>query len=437
MHKVYNYLANVEAVLNVIKGYDSPVVLDSQTEDRSLSRYTIISFDPIQTIKYDSQLEVNGQIVNQEPLKYIDDILQKNNQKSELVFCGGFIGVIRYQYLEDIFKFKLDNQHQLPKIEGGIYEHGIVIDYLKNTTTIFNRNGDLKKLTKIIEVVTLQEKVKANSSYNLFQSKQEYVEAIENTKSYIKSGDVYEINYTTGYYGKTSLSASQLFTNLRTNNPVPFAAYLQFTDNKIVSASPELFFKRVGNQIYTQPMKGTIARGKNKEEDQENLRILKASEKDKTELTMIIDLMRNDISKICTCDSVEVKNPFSIKSYSTVYQQVADVVGNVKPGVGIEQIFKSLFPSGSITGAPKLRSIEVIDELENRSRETYTGCIGFYSYNHSACFNVAIRTLDMQKDKYIFNVGGAIVWDSTSDGEYDECAIKAKALLNGLGVDND
>lgn len=442
MVKQYSYKVDSNLILNLIKDLDSPVVLDSQSDDRSLSRYSIISFDPIHKINYNNYLLVDGLEVDDNPLTVIDKLTNElDDYNSELIFNGGFIGVIRYHYLEDIYNINLENRNSdVSKIEGGIYNRGIIIDHQNNTTTIFNNSGDLNQLVNIIEACNKQietENINASSTCNMLQTKSDYVDAINKTKAYIKSGDVYEINYTTGYCGDTNLTGIELFKNLKAINPTPFAAYLQFADSELISSSPELFLKMNNYNIATQPMKGTNPRGATESEDVVYLEQLKNSDKDKIELTMIIDLMRNDISKICEPDSVKVENPFMIKAYPKVYQQVADVVGELKAGINFKNVIESLFPSGSITGAPKLRSIEVIDELENRARNSYTGAIGYYSRNKNSTFNVAIRTVDMKQNQFTLNVGGAIVWDSTAEGEFEECKVKAKGVLSALGIDDE
>ncbi len=441
MLRIINQVIDPAKISHVVSTKKNPVILDSQSDDRSLSRYSIISFDPIKTIKVvDNKTYENGLEIDTCPFSYIEQLLTCDpNPYNDLVFNGGFIGTISYQALDLIYDVKLKNKAILPKINGAIYEQAIIVDYVLKTTTIFNLNGDIEHLEAMVKTAILNEnnlehnQVVALKPISMQIKKEQYLENVEKVKAYIKSGDVYEINYTTSYATKTKKTDYQLFNQLKINNPAPFAAYLKFSNYSLISASPELFFMLKDNKIFTQPMKGTMSRSADKKQDLLNLEILKNSEKDQSELAMIIDLMRNDLSKICQFDSVKVENLYMIKPYSTVYQQVSDVKGKLKPNVGFKMIFESLFPSGSITGAPKLRSIEVIDELETQTRDNYTGAIGFYSYNNTAVFNVAIRTITKIDDKAYVNVGGAIVWDSIATSEYQECQIKAKALLNVLG----
>lgn len=427
MYKKIDTKVNVKTVLNNLQNEQYLVCLDSQNDDPSLSRYTIISCNPVKVI--DSSTTDVKQILSQ-----FDSIYQTNNELESLPFCGGYIGALSYHLLENFYQVELKHNNKLPKIIGGIYEQGIVIDHLNDVSHLFNLNGDIKHLEQAL-LEKENPDLSAGKSINdiaLNIEKSEYEKQIAKIKNYIKSGDVYELNFTANYAGSNNKDGLEMFYNLKADNPAPFAAYLSFDDLKIVSTSPELFFNLENNQIFTQPMKGTIARCADKMKDRENLRILKSSEKDKSELRMIIDLMRNDLSKICKSNSVKVENPFQIKEYPSVYQQVSDVLGVIRDEIRISEIIEALFPSGSITGAPKLRSIEVIDELENYSREFYTGSIGMISYNQKSCFNVAIRTIIINNEAVNYSVGGAVVWDSTASGEFAELKLKAKAMTNAL-----
>ncbi len=363
------------------------IILESQNEDNDLAQKTIIVFEPEYRICYQNQqLIVNEQIIKEDPLEYIDGLLKHyhvtNNNED---FCGGFVGAISYDYGLELLEITSKHQQKYPQIIGGIYQQAIMVDHLEKTTTMFHKLGDFTKLEQIIADAKMKMIEKIQSSPKLQVDYPEYNEQIKKIKDYIKAGDIYEINYTIPYFGKEELDMWTLYKKLREDNPVPYAAYLNFNDFQITSTSPELFFELNHHHIRTQPMKGTAPRGTNEKTDMENKKQLTRSEKDRSELLMIIDLMRNDISKICKPHSVEVKNPFQIKEYPTVFQQVSDVCGILKSDTTFGQIIKALFPSGSITGAPKKRSMEIIDELEIKSRNFYTGAIGYYSFNQNAC----------------------------------------------------
>ncbi len=424
MYRKIDNVFDINVILENLKNEDYVVCLDSQNDDRTLSRYTIISCNPIETF--------NETSTNIKTLSMFDDLYNTEHNYDFLPFNGGFIGALSYHLLEEIFDIKLENQNKLPKIIGGVYNQAIIIDHQLSCTHLFNHEGDISLLEAAVEMNNQQvnECTRCTSKIKLDITKSKYDEAIAKTKNYIAAGDVYEINLTTNYLGTTTYNSNELFRRLKASNPAPFAALLNFDDINIISTSPELFFKIENNKIMTQPMKGTAKRTNDPIINERNLKELKKSIKDRSELVMIIDLMRNDLSKVCIPESVLVENQFMIKEYPTVFQQVCDVVGTIKPQTNFSTILKALFPSGSITGAPKLRSIEVIDELENYSREYYTGSIGYISYNQKTCLSVAIRTIIKQNKNLNFSVGGAIVWDSTADGEFEEVKVKAKAMYD-------
>ncbi len=414
-----------------------PLLLESQNNDHELAKISIIVLNPISTICYQNQqLLIDQKVVNEDPLDYITRELNQTTSNQSIEFDGGFVGAISYDYGLELLDLANKNHDQYPEIIGGFYHQAIIFDHLNQQTKLFNRSGSIEHLFKYLVTEEQLKKQQLNYQPQLTIDKTEYINTIGKIKNYIAAGDLYEMNYTILYEEAQKLDSWSLYKKLKATNPAPYAAYLKFNDFQIVSTSPELFFERQANTILTQPMKGTAPRSSNQEQDLINYQQLVNSDKDKSELLMIIDLMRNDISKIAKPNSVKVTNPFLIKKYPTVYQQVANVGGLLQANIGFAQIFRALFPSGSITGAPKKRTMEVIQELEKRDRNFYTGAIGYYAYNQNACFNVAIRTVVANNNNYEFGVGGAVVWDSNADAEFSECQTKAKAIVKALGSDN-
>jgi len=209
-----------------------------------------------------------------------------------------------------------------------------------------------------------------------------------------------------------------------------YCAYLQYDRHRILSASPELFFELSGGLLKTRPMKGTLPRGRWTEEDDRHVRRLQDSAKDRSENLMIVDLLRNDLGRISTAGSVRVERLFEIERYDTLLQMTSTISSRLSPNVSLKDLFSALFPCGSITGAPKVRTMQILSRLEDRPRGVYTGCIGLISPGPEAVFSVAIRTLWLDQDRGVaeFGVGGGITHDSTAEGEYEECLTKAKFL---------
>ena len=224
----------------------------------------------------------------------------------------------------------------------------------------------------------------------------------------------------------------EVFAYLRRFNPSPFGAYLNFENFEIVSASPERFIKMKNRVIETRPIKGTRKRGITEAEDLALKNELANSEKDKSELLMIVDLERNDLNRICELKSVVVDELFEVETYSTVFHLVSTIRGKLKEEYSFVNLLRATFPGGSITGAPKIRAMEIIDELENSRRDLYTGSIGYISFNGDCDLNIVIRTAIHQDGKYYLGVGGGITCESELEFEYEETLQKAKAILEAI-----
>nr|WP_263323131.1 aminodeoxychorismate synthase component I [Neobacillus sp. Marseille-Q6967] len=261
-------------------------------------------------------------------------------------------------------------------------------------------------------------------------SKNEYAKAIQSIKESIEDGVTYQTNYTIRLHSQFKGDDLAFFNRLKNAQASHYCAYLNTGEYSILSASPELFFHLKGDRITTRPMKGTIKRGNTYLEDGENASWLYHSEKDRAENVMIVDLLRNDLGMIAEPGSVKVEKLFNIEHYPTVHQMTSTILAKVSEDMKLVDIFKALFPCGSITGAPKISTMKVIADLESTPREVYCGAIGFISPNKEAVFNVPIRTvmIDHQSGKASYGVGGGITWDSTVEGEYHEILAKAKLL---------
>ena len=258
---------------------------------------------------------------------------------------------------------------------------------------------------------------------------EEYNEKINLIKSYLRAGDVYQINFTQPIKYKIGYSSPlDLFANLSKFSEPNFGMYLDINSSQILSLSPENFFTRKNNMISSSPIKGTRTRSDNISEDQKLIDELQKSEKDKAEHIMIVDLIRNDLGKICKFGSVETNNLFKVHSFKTIHHMITDVTGRLKDNISEIDVFQALFPGGSVTGAPKQRSLEIIDQIEEYSRGVYTGSMGFISNTGDMNFNIAIRTLTLNKDEGIYPVGGGIVWDSIAKDEREEAIYKSRVL---------
>ncbi len=256
----------------------------------------------------------------------------------------------------------------------------------------------------------------------------EYYKKIARIKHYISQGDVYQINLTGKYRFRFRGSPLSLYCMLKKRQSVSYAAFVQADGFSLVSLSPELFFRVEDGIITTKPMKGTLRRGKTFEEDNLLRDFLQRSEKNRAENVMIVDLLRNDIGRISKKGSVRVPELFSVETYQTLFQMTSTVQGTLTDNVTYHELFKAVFPGGSITGAPKVRSMQIIHELEEEPRGIYTGALGFFTPAGKAVFNIPIRTVIISDGRGEMGTGGGIVWDSEASSEYEECLLKADFL---------
>ena len=275
-------------------------------------------------------------------------------------------------------------------------------------------------------------------------TRSDHVTSVQRIRDYIAAGDVYQVNLSQRFEMGFAGNSYRLFKTLYQLNPAPFFAYVNAGDHQVVSTSPERFLLRSGSRVETRPIKGTRPRGKTPEKDREMKAALARSPKDDAELSMIVDLLRNDIGKVCVGGSVVVTQHKRLEAYQNVYHLVSVVEGTLAEGKDSVDLIRAAFPGGSITGCPKIRSMEIIDELETLRRHVYTGSIGYISFHDTMDLSIAIRTATIVGDRLVFSVGGGIVYDSDPEDEYEETLHKGRTLMSvfqekddSLGYDAD
>lgn len=420
--------------------------LDSSLTLGSQGRYSLLGANPFYILE----------TKNQDPFPRLREMLGRYSiaiPKTNLPFLGGAIGYFAYDLgfsLEKKLKIKSNPALRMPDCFFGFYNTVITIDHLKNLLYIFStgfpeRNYRLakalceenfKKIYKLLSQVKpplkkdRKDKPKANCS--VLKSnflKEDYILAIKKAKEYIGNGDIYQVNLSQEFNVQTGLSGLDIYKRLRQISPSSFSAYLDAGDFEILSSSPERFLKLEGDRVTTRPMKGTRPRSKNRLTDLKLKTGLLKSAKDKAELIMIVDLERNDLGKVCSYDSIKVETLRQIEEYSTVFQTTATVSGRLHKDKDRIDLIRACFPGGSITGCPKIRAMEIIEELEPARRSIYTGSLGYLSFSGGMDFNILIRTILKNKDKLYFNAGGGIVADSKAEDEYQETLVKAKAMM--------
>jgi para-aminobenzoate synthetase/4-amino-4-deoxychorismate lyase len=265
---------------------------------------------------------------------------------------------------------------------------------------------------------------------NLRWNREDHAAAVDRVKHHIHEGDVYQINLTHSYDFEVGGSYAAFYRALRSRQTAGFSAYLDTGKRRIISHSPELFFRRRGDLLQARPMKGTAVRSET--DTVHDRRWLAEDAKNRAENLMIVDLLRNDLSACCLPGSVRVKDLFHVESYETLYQMTSTIEGRLRPSISNSEIVRALFPCGSVTGAPKIRAMHLIADIEREPRGVYCGAIGFVSPERIAMFSVAIRTAEVDSDsgRGTIGTGSGIVWDSESRGEYDEGVLKLRFLTS-------
>ncbi|HSQ89064.1 aminodeoxychorismate synthase component I [Romboutsia sp.] len=443
MIREINTKLNSFEIFTIFKDEENSFILDSAMDYKKLGRYSFISSKPFKVLKYKDTQKNPLDNLKEELNKY------KVENNTHLPFIGGAVGYLSYDlgnYMEELPRTAKDDTN-VYDLYFGLYNWVVVIDHLEEKTYIATPDLDIENEKNIICKVEKQikeaevngvdnicyeekyvEPIKLNSNF----TKVEFEDAVRKVQNYIRQGDIYQANLTQRFSGQTKLSSYELYRDLRRFSPAPFGAFLNFEHSHILSNSPERFIKCTDRKVETRPIKGTRPRGKTVEEDLKLQEELRNSEKDRAELLMIVDLERNDIGRISKIGSVKVPELFVIEPYANVNHLVATVVGELDENKDCVDVIKATFPGGSITGAPKIRSMEIIDELEPTQRNVYTGSIGYIGFNGDMDLNIAIRTIVKQNEDVYFQVGGGMTWDSQPEDEYQETLDKAKSIMKAL-----
>ena len=372
--------------------------------------------------------------------------------KEDIPFTGGAVGYLSYdlgRFIEKLPSKAIDDL-QLPESYLCFYDAVAAFDHQTNRTflvsTGFPESEDekrrqrarsrLKELHRRITHASSPVEARLSAPRKMVLksnfSHEGYLKAVAIAREYICAGDIFEVNLSQRLETNLDIPPFELYKYLRKINPAPFAGYLNFGEVIIVGASPERFLKLHDGWVETRPIKGTKPRGKTPEQDKALGETLLSSKKDRAENIMIVDLQRNDLGRVCRFGTVKVTELAILEKWPTVFHLTSTVVGQLLEDKGIIDLLKATFPGGSITGAPKVRAMEIIDELEPTRRGVYCGSLGYIGFNGHMDLNIVIRTMIIREGKGYFQVGGAVVYDSEPESEYVETLDKAKALIMAL-----
>ena len=351
-----------------------------------------------------------------------------------------FSGVISYDLgyeLYDLPKTKID-PILAPLLHFAAYDNFIEFHSGNQGTLFFHDPSFPDQIAEVIQRGSGKENGSSQPlEFSVKLKKQEYEKNFNKIIDYIKAGDIYQINYTHLMEGETKASGKQIFLNLLKTNPVDFAAFWEMPELELISLSPENFIQVRDKKISTSPIKGTRPRGKTPEEDRMMKQQLFHSQKEQAELFMITDLLRNDLGKIAEIGSVQMISKKKLQTLASVFHTYSKITANIsKDKSGVEALI-SMFTGGSITGCPKKRAMEIIDEIENFSRGIYTGCIGYILPNQDMDFNIAIRTVVKKGKQLYLGVGGGITIESKMEEEFEETLAKARSFLKIIKKFND
>ena len=342
----------------------------------------------------------------------------------------GFIGYDYKNNLESAFSNpKFDNLFEFPDFY--FFEPDILFILENENIIIESKLNNEAEIVLEIENYRVKN-INTNSvKFELETDYQQYLQNFEALQNHILQGNIYIANYCISLLAEDSqLNPVDVFLKLNSSSPTPFASFVKFNEQYLICASPERFIKKEAQKLISQPIKGTYPRGKNEIEDQANISLLKNSIKEQTENVMIVDLVRNDLSRIC--NQVKVDELFGIYTFETVHQMISTISGNIKQNIDFKDIIQSLFPMGSMTGAPKINAVNLCTNYENFNRQLYSGCVGYIDPKGNFDFNVVIRSIlhNSKTNKSAIRVGSAITYAAQAEQEWNECLLKAKSLIN-------
>lgn len=442
---------DLPGILDRLACLDYCFCLDSAMDPEKLGRYSFVGAEPYALFSakgHKTMVTTGGktQVFQGNPWVHLKAFMPAPVKLPQLPFpfVGGLVGFLGYDLRHAFEKLPQQavDEAQIPDCFFAAYDGILVMDHLESRlygVATGQREDPERTLNRIkgwLERVPCPKKEAKPQQHSrpmrAYFTQEAYMSAVETIRSYIRQGDVYQVNMSQAFDSWPETSPVALYQSLRRKNPAPFAAFLDFGQAQIISSSPERLLRKQGSLLESRPIKGTAPRGRTPEEDARNRAGLLASEKDRAELLMIVDLVRNDLGRVCCPGTIKVPELFHLETYPTVHHLVATVTGEIQADLDILDALAAVFPGGSITGAPKIRAMEIIDELEPVSRHIYTGSIGYIGINGDGDFNIAIRTILYQEGKATFNVGGGVVWDSDPLGEFEETLHKGKALFEGL-----
>ncbi|MDF1509310.1 anthranilate synthase component I [Robertmurraya sp. DFI.2.37] len=425
-------------------------LLESSLKHEDSGRYSFIGAGPAFEIKgFESKTVITThggeRIVSEKPLEVVKQLMSKVvvDVENSIPFIGGAIGFASYdvaRHYEKIGK-NLPDYFSLPDVHFMMFEEIIAFDHLQQKVYLYGipllestTKTELKarlqaRKNEIAEVKPKEDKVFNLTSFESVMTKEHFIEKVKKAKEYIEEGDIFQVVLSQRMTAKMNGDPFSFYRKLRIQNPSPYMYYLDFEDYIVAGASPESLIKVAKNKVITNPIAGTRPRGKNKQEDEELAVELRNDEKELAEHQMLVDLGRNDIGRVSEFGTVKMEKYMEIEKYKHVMHLVSEVSGVLKKEYSPIDALIACLPAGTVSGAPKIRAMEIINELEEIKRGVYSGAIGYLSANGNLDFALAIRTMIMKGEAVYIQAGAGIVHDSDPEKEYEETLHKLKAYL--------
>ena len=442
------YHDNSAALFEAVADLTWAVFLDSGNHALTQSRYDIIAAEPYITLVTRGNLtEVRGEgseLTREDPFVLLRRQLAVDAAAAcDLPFCGGALGYFSYDLGRrfETLPVHARNEEKMPEMAVGIYDWALVVDHHERRSWLVGQGRDPEtdwKWNRLVAQFSAPVKERTRQPFHITGplasnlTRESYARRFRRVIDFIEAGDCYQVNLAQRFAAPAAGDPWSAYQALRIVNPAPYAAYLRTPYGTVLSASPERFLQVRDGVVETKPIKGTRPRAGHPHLDAQRIAELQASAKDRAENVMIVDLLRNDLSKTCETGSVRVPRLFEVESFATVHHLVSTVSGRLRPDCDALDLLRGCFPGGSITGAPKLRAMQIIEELEPQRRGVYCGAIGYLGYDGAMDLNIAIRTLVYAGGRVHCWAGGGIVADSRLDEEYQETFDKADAMLKLL-----
>ena len=457
-----NGVPPLHIVASALSHHPYPFFLDSALEMPGLGRFSFAGCDPFLVLRCRGRVAETYQAgtvkrTDADPLDLLQETLASfpvPRDSLPIPFVGGAVGFIGYdvgRLIERLPEGPVDDTG-LPDMCMAFYDAMLAFDHDQERTFAVSTGhpepGGRRQAERAARRLGWVSGLAAQAdgaetptpSYSGHRglrsnmTRRDYFDAVRRAREYIVAGDIYQVNLSQRFQAPWPFEPWSLYTRLRAANRAPFGAFMDFGDFALLSASPERFLRRKGDIVETRPIKGTRPRGSTDSEDRRLSEELLASPKDRAEHIMIVDLERSDLGRVCKIGTVSVDDLAALESFSTVHHLTSTVRGRLRPDKGLADLVRATFPGGSITGAPKIRSMEIIDELEPTRRGLYTGAIGYFSSTGDLDLNIAIRTIVLKDGVASFHVGGGIVYDSEPEAEYRETLDKGKGLAQALSA---